>query len=94
VGWFHGSLKLSEQATQRSFQAQTVLNKLLNISLGIIPLEAVLTRIIDELISLPWFALESKGAVFVVEDGAAVLEMMGGHVWVESEPGKESKKTA
>ena len=41
VGWFHATLKLSEQAIQRSFQAQTVLNKLLNISLDIIPLEGV-----------------------------------------------------
>jgi len=75
AGWFHATLKLREKEIRRSFQAQTVLNKLLKISLDITPLEAVLTRIIDELISLPWFALESKGAIFVVEDGAAVLEM-------------------
>lgn len=61
VGWFHATLKLREKEIRRSFQAQTVLNKLLNIALDIVPLEAVLTRIIDELISLPWFALESKG---------------------------------
>lgn len=75
VGWFHATLKLREKEIRQSFQAQTVLNKLLKISLDITPLEEVLTQVIDEVISLPWFALESKGAVFVVEDDETVLEM-------------------
>ncbi|HKI48698.1 MAG TPA: hypothetical protein VKA69_05195 [Desulfobacteria bacterium] len=35
VGWFHAALKLREQEIRRSFQAQTVLNGLLKISLDI-----------------------------------------------------------
>ena len=75
IGWFHATSKLRELEIRRSFQTQTVLNNLLKLSLDITPLEEVLRQVIDEVISLPWFALESKGAIFVVEDDAAVLEM-------------------
>ena len=75
VGWFHSTIKLREQEIRRSFQSQTVLNRLLEISLDITPLEEVLTQVIDEVISLPWFALESKGAIFMVEDDPAHLAM-------------------
>lgn len=75
AGWFHATLKLKEQEIQRSFQAQTVLNKLLKISLDITPLTEVLKQIIDEVISLEWFALESKGAIFIVQEDQAVLEL-------------------
>jgi PAS domain S-box-containing protein len=67
--------KLAEERLIRSSQVQTVLNSLLHISLEDITLEEMLERIIDEIISIPWLVLESKGSIFLVEDEPEVLVM-------------------
>ena len=45
----------------RSYQVQAVLNKLLRISLKNLELEAMLEQFIDEITSISWLALKSKG---------------------------------
>jgi DNA-binding CsgD family transcriptional regulator/GAF domain-containing protein len=59
----------------RNYQTQAVLNKLLHISLENISIEVMLEQFIDEVTSLSWLALESKGAIFLVGEEAEVLEM-------------------
>jgi len=59
----------------RSYETSCVLNKLLHISLENISLRAILEHFIGEITSLSWLALESKGAIFLVEEERDVLEM-------------------
>ncbi len=57
----------------RSYQVQAVINRLLHISLDNISLELMLEQFIDEVTSLDWLALESKGAIFIVGADPEVL---------------------
>ena len=65
--------KQAEQGLQRSYQVQTTLNKLLHLSLGNISLKEVLELFLYQITSIPWLSLESKGAIFLVEDDPEVL---------------------
>jgi|Deesub1362A_J573_1020465.scaffolds.fasta_scaffold05607_3 PAS domain S-box-containing protein len=67
--------KRTEQELQRNYDIQTVINALLHLSLEELPLEELLRRAIDIILSVPWLAFESKGAIFLVEDEANVLVM-------------------
>jgi PAS domain S-box-containing protein len=64
-----------EEELQRNHDAQTVINSLLRLSLEDIPLEELLMRTLDLLLSVPWLAVESEGSIFLVEDGPEVLVM-------------------
>jgi PAS domain S-box-containing protein len=65
----------AERELQRNYDAQTVINSLLRLSLKDIPLEELLRRALDLLLSVPWLAIESKGSIFLVEDEPEVLAM-------------------
>jgi PAS domain S-box-containing protein len=67
--------KQAEQKLLSSYQTQTVLSKLLNISLLDIPLKKQLQLILNHIISIPWLELERKGSIFLVEDDPGVLVM-------------------
>ncbi len=67
--------KKAEEDIRRRSRIQTTINSLLRISLEDISLEEMLERIIDEIISIPWLVLESKGSIFLVEDDPEVLVM-------------------
>ena len=67
--------KQAEQKLLSSYQTQTVLSKLLNISLLDIPLKKQLQLILNHIISIPWIKLERKGSIFLVEDVPGVLVM-------------------
>ncbi len=67
--------KLAEKELKRSYQIQSILNKLLYISLEDISLEEILERAIDQIFYISWLVLESKGAIFLVEDDPKVLVM-------------------
>jgi len=60
--------------SNRMYQALSILNKLLYISLENISLRAVLEQFIDEISALSWLALESKGAIFLVGEEPEVLK--------------------
>lgn len=53
---------------RRSYDVQTALNKVIAVSLEDISLEELLGRVIDEILAIPWLALESKGAIFLVDE--------------------------
>ena len=65
----------SVEDSRRVYQTLEVLNKLLHIALQNIPLEEMLRRFIDEITSLSWLALESKGAIFLTDEDHEALEM-------------------
>ena len=71
--------KLAMNETSRSNQALAVLNNLLHIALKDISLEETLKQFIEEITSLSWLALESKGAIFLVGKDPGVLEMKAHH---------------
>jgi two-component system NtrC family sensor kinase len=65
----------SKEEALRSYQTQEVLNKLLHIALQNFSLEAMLRQFIDEITSLSWLVLESRGAIFLTGRDPNVLEM-------------------
>lgn len=65
--------KRVEKEMQRSYEAQSVLNQLLSISLENASVDQMLERIITHIVSIPWLASESKGAIFLVEDDPGML---------------------
>ena len=67
--------KHSEEKLKRNYETQSGVDSLLHISLENIPLEEFLDRALKILISIPWLAFESRGAMFLVEEGSNVLVM-------------------
>jgi PAS domain S-box-containing protein len=72
---------VAEGITRHSMEAelelnllkQGVINGLLNLSLEDLPLDELLRRSLLLLTAIPWIALESKGAIFLVADQPEVL---------------------
>ncbi len=67
--------KQTEEEIRRNFDIQQVLNSLLHLSLQDISLEGILGKALELILSIPWLALESRGAIFLVEDDPEVLVM-------------------
>lgn len=67
--------KRAEEEIRRNYDIQTVLNKLLSLSLRNISLEEILDQLIEQITSIPWLSLESKGGILLVEDDPEVLVM-------------------
>jgi PAS domain S-box-containing protein len=65
----------AEQEIHRAYQVQSVLNKLLSLSLKDFSLDEILNRILHQLLSISWLVLESKGAIFLVEQHSNTLVM-------------------
>lgn len=60
---------------ERNYQIQSVINSLLHLSLEDIPLEELLQRALDLILSIRWLAFESKGSIFLAEEDSDVLVM-------------------
>jgi DNA-binding CsgD family transcriptional regulator/GAF domain-containing protein len=60
-------------------QAHAVLNRLLYVSIENISLKEMLQKFIHEITSLSWLALQSKGAIFLVDALPGVLAMKAHH---------------
>jgi signal transduction histidine kinase len=60
--------KLAAEELHWNYDAEIVLNQLLNMSLEDIPFKELLQRALNLLISIPWLSLESKGCIFLVDD--------------------------
>jgi PAS domain S-box-containing protein/putative nucleotidyltransferase with HDIG domain len=67
--------KQGQREIKRSSQTQTVLNKLLHLSLENLSLTETLELFIYYITSFPWLELEPKGAIFLVGDSPGVLEL-------------------
>jgi signal transduction histidine kinase len=65
--------KRTDEMLKRKQHIQSVLNAMLNIALKPYSLEEMLSYIVKYIISIPWLTLESKAAVFLVEDQPNVL---------------------
>ena len=64
-----------EEEIRRNYDVQTVINEILHLSLGNMPLEKLLNRTLQLILSIPWLVLQSRGSIFLVEDDPEVLVM-------------------
>jgi len=60
---------------RRNYDTQTIINSLLRLSLEDIPLEDLLKRSLDLILSIPWLAFESKGSILLVENDSEALTL-------------------
>lgn len=67
--------KNAEEEVRKNYDVQKVINTILRLSLETIPLEDLLDRTLDLILSIPWLAIESKGSIFTVEDKPDILVM-------------------
>ena len=67
--------KAAREEIKRSYQTQTVLNRLLNLSLEDLSLTETLEQFIYGITSFPWLELEPKGAIFLCEDKPGTLKL-------------------
>lgn len=67
--------KQSDEKLRRNYYIQSAISSILCISLEHISLEEQLERILDLILSIPWLSLQSKGAIFLVEDDPDVLHL-------------------
>jgi len=62
-----------EEEIQREHETQKVINALMGFSLEDIPLEELLKRGLEIILSIPWLSLDPRGAVFLTEEDPEVL---------------------
>jgi PAS domain S-box-containing protein len=67
--------KQAEEQVRKNYDIQKVINTILRLSLEDIPLEELLDRTLDLILSIPWLAIESKGSIFIVEEEPSALVM-------------------
>ncbi len=67
--------KQAEDELQRNYDKETVINKLLRYSLEDMPIETLLERTLQLILSIPWLALKKQGCIFLVEDDSKMLAM-------------------
>lgn len=75
--------KKAEKELQRRHNIQTVLNKMLHISLKPFSLEKILDDILKQIVSISWITLEEMGGIFLVEDKADTLIMKSYYMFPE-----------
>jgi PAS domain S-box-containing protein len=68
-------LKDAEELARSSLRAREALSEIIQNSLEPVSLDEILHRTLDLLLSIPWIALQSKGAVFVAEENSRTLVM-------------------
>lgn len=67
--------KNAEKKIQESYDTQSVMNKILQLSLEEIPLEELLLKALDLILSMPWLTVEAKGAVFLADEKSDILRL-------------------
>lgn len=65
----------TQESLQRNTQLQSTLNTILKIALKPCSLEEILNDILVHIVTVPWLALQSRGAIFLVEDNPNELVM-------------------
>ena len=71
--------KQKEEEIQHSYALQNSINSVLRLSQEDIHLDELLQRALDITLTNPWLTIESKGAIFLVEDEPDVLVMKAQH---------------
>ena len=69
------ALRESEAKYRKNYVTQRIVNSLLHVSLEEIPLQGILEKTIDLILTLPWLVGESKGCIYLVEEEPHVLVM-------------------
>jgi nitrate/nitrite-specific signal transduction histidine kinase len=69
----HMEQKKAEAMIRRNLQVQDILNALLKISLEKIPLEKILEKALDIILSVPFLPIKPQGGIFLVKDEPDVL---------------------
>jgi len=64
-----------EDRLRRQSDTQNVVGQILRMSLENIPLETLLQRVIDLVLTIPWLAFESRGAILLVGDEPNALDL-------------------
>ncbi|MEN8264844.1 MAG: PAS domain S-box protein, partial [Nitrospirota bacterium] len=67
--------KRAEEKIKRSYHFKSAISSILQISLEPVPMEEQLERILDVILSIPAFSIESKGCIYLVEEEPHVLVM-------------------
>jgi len=70
--------RLSEDKITRAYQQQGILREILNHSLKGIPLEEVLERTIELILSIEWLTIKPRGAIFLSDGDTLVLKSQRG----------------
>ena len=65
----------AEKEIERNYRTQHVLNSVLNLSMGALGLEEILSRTLELTLSLPHFKLKEKGGIFLVDKEGDFLVM-------------------
>ena len=65
--------KRAEELIERNYHVQRAISAVLKISLESTPLEEQMEQVLDLIVTIPGLALESKGAIYLVEDEPDVL---------------------
>ena len=73
--------KLMEDAVRSNLEMQSALSLLLRLSLEPLSLEELLGKSLETLYSLPWMRLDTKGAIFLVENESQTL-VRKAHRWL------------
>ena len=76
---FHNERACIFEEAYRISQTHTVLNRLLYIAMENISLEDMLQKFIYEVTLLSWLALQSKGAIFLIDTDPDVLKLKAHH---------------
>jgi len=67
---------MAEKALRAERDTQEVLRKILSLSLEKLSLEEKLNRVLELLFDIPWFTLERKGSVFLVDETTKTLRLV------------------
>jgi PAS domain S-box-containing protein len=65
-----------EEELQRNHDLQIRINHLLSLSLEALPLEELLSRALDQILSMPWLGLEEKGCLFLKDREGSLQTMI------------------
>ncbi len=65
--------KQAEEEINRNYNTQVVINSLLRLSLERIPLEDILSRALELILSIPWLVSQSRGSIFLIENDPELL---------------------
>jgi len=64
-----------EEDLRYNHDTQAIINMLLHLSLEGFPLDEILNRALESILSVPWLSFESRGAIFLIEHEPDVLVM-------------------
>ncbi|MBF0565660.1 MAG: PAS domain S-box protein [Nitrospirae bacterium] len=85
--------KKAEETLRRNFDIQRVISTVLNVALEPIPLNDLLSRILDVILSIPWLTLQSRGCIFLTES-ASISPSISASVSVSNGHGRRLRMIA